>query len=79
MMGSGESHEVIPYSAVICDLTGETWVYTNPGPLTFVRQPISADYIKADTAVLVDGPEAVTLVATVGVAELYGVDTKVGK
>jgi hypothetical protein len=79
MLGSGALQKVIPYSAVIYDLTGDTWVYTSPEPLTFVRQPISVDYIEGDMAVLVDGPDAGTLVATVGVAELYGADTGVGK
>ena len=79
MMGSGALRKVIPYSAVIYDLTGDTWVYTSPEPLTFVRQPVTVDYIEGDTAVLVDGPDAGTLVATVGVAELYGADTGVGK
>jgi hypothetical protein len=79
MLGSGTLRKVVPYSAVIYDLTGETWVYTVPEPLTYVRQPITVNYIEGDTAVLVDGPDTGTLVATVGVAELYGVDTGVGK
>ena len=79
MLGSGALQKVIPYSAVIYDLTGDTWVYTNPEPLTYVREPISVDYIEGDMAVLEDGPSAGTLVATVGVAELYGMDTGVGK
>jgi hypothetical protein len=70
---------VIPYAAVIYDLHGETWTYTSPEPLTFVRQAITVDYIEGDMAVLSDGPAAGTQVATVGVAELYGADTGVGK
>ena len=79
MLGSGALQKVIPYSAVIYDLTGGTWVYTSPEPLTYVREPISVDYIEGDMAVLADGPPAGTLIATVGVAELYGIDTGVGK
>jgi hypothetical protein len=79
MLGSGALQKVIPYSAVIYDLTGNTWVYTVPEPLTYVRQPITVDFIEGDTAFLADGPDAETLVATVGVAELYGIDTGVGK
>src|SRR5438105_627457 len=30
----GTPREAVPYSAVIYDLHGETWVYTNPKPLT---------------------------------------------
>jgi hypothetical protein len=79
LSGSGMQRQVIPYSAVLYDLNGETWVYTNPEPLVFVRQPVSVDYIEGDLAVLSDGPPAGTQVATVGVAELYGADTGVGK
>jgi hypothetical protein len=64
---------------VIYDLKGGTWVYTSPEPLTFVRQPITVDYIEGDTVVLLDGPPTGTELATVGVAELYGADTGVGK
>lgn len=71
--------KVVPYSSVIYDLNGKTWVYTSPESLTFVRHSIIIDYIDADLAVLSDGPPLGTLVVTVGVAELYGIDTGVGK
>lgn len=70
---------VIPYASVIYGLHGETWTYTNPEPLVFVRQPVSIDYIDGDLAVLLEGPSPETLVVTVGVAELYGAETGVGK
>ena len=76
---NGVQRKVIPYAAVIYDLKGGTWVYTSPEPLTFVRQPITIDYIEGDTVVLLDGPPTGTEVATVGVAELYGANTGVGK
>lgn len=76
---SGRVQTVVPYSSVIYGLHGETWVYTSPEPLTFVRHSIIIDYIDADLAVLSDGPPLGTLVVTVGVAELYGIDTGVGK
>ena len=70
---------VIPYSAVIYDLEGATWMYTSPAPLTYVRESIDVDYIDGDRAILKDGPATGTEVVTVGVAELYGADTGVGK
>jgi hypothetical protein len=76
---NGAQRKVIPYAAVVYGLKGETWTYTNPAPLTFVRQPITIDYIEGDMAFLSDGPAAGTAVATVGVAELYGADTGIGK
>jgi hypothetical protein len=76
---NGAARKIIPYAAVIYDLQGKTWLYTSPEALTFVRQAISVDYIEGDNVVLTDGPAAGTAVVTVGVAELYGTDTGIGK
>ena len=76
---NGAQRKVIPYAAVIYGLKGETWTYTNPNPLTYVRQAIKVDRIDGDRVLLVDGPPAGTAVVTVGVAELYGADTGIGK
>lgn len=79
MVRSGSMREVVPYASVLYGLHGETWLYVSPEPLTFVRKTIAVDYIDADLAVMSDGPPPGTEVVTVGVAELYGVDTGVGK
>ena len=73
------SGNVIPYAAVIYDTEGNTWIYTNPEPLTYVRAPIVVDHIDGDQAVLTDSLEAVTKVVTLGVAEIYGAETGVSK
>lgn len=70
---------VVPVGALLYDLNGETWVYTNPEPLHFLRYPVQVDYIQGDMVVLLDGPQVGTEVATVGVPELFGTDTGVGK
>jgi len=75
----GAQRKVIPYAAVVYGLKGETWTYTSPEPRTFVRQPITVDYIDGDKVVLIDGPASGTAVVTSGVAELYGTDTGIGK
>lgn len=75
----GTPRLVVPYAAVIYDLNGGTWLYASPEALTFVRTPITVDYIEGDIAVLIEGPPVGTEVATVGVAELYGADTGIGK
>jgi hypothetical protein len=66
---------VIPYSAVLYSPTGETWAYTNPEGLTFVREAIVVDRIRGDRAWLSKGPAPGSKVATVGVAELYGAES----
>lgn len=68
----------VPYSSLIYDPKGQTWVYTSPEPRAFIRHRVEVDYIEGDIAVLNDGPPAGTIVATVGVAELYGTEFGVG-
>ena len=70
---------VIPYAAVLYGLDGETWAYTNPEPLVFVRQSIVIDRIEGDSAFLSEGPDTGTAVVIIGVAELYGAEVGVKK
>jgi hypothetical protein len=74
----GANLKVIPYAAVLYDADGATWTYTNPEPLTFIRDRITVDYIKGDKAFLSEGPASGTAVVTVGVPELFGIETGVG-
>ncbi|HJS18719.1 MAG TPA: hypothetical protein VJ785_08215 [Anaerolineales bacterium] len=69
----------VPYAAVIYDIEGNTWVYTNPEPLKFVRESIVIDRIEGDTAILSESLASELNVVTVGVAELYGTETGVSK
>jgi hypothetical protein len=68
VLSGGGQRAVIPYSALLYDVT-----------LSFVRQPIHIDYIEGDRALLLQGPTPGTNVVTVGVAQLYGAETGVGK
>ena len=74
---SGSRRSIVPYASVMYDLQGNTWTYTNPEPLVYVRHPITVEYIDGDLAVLLDGPPAGTAVVTVGAAELFGVESGV--
>ena len=67
-----------PYASILYDISGGTWVYTNPEVLTYVRQSVVVQGIKGDKAFLKTGPAAGTRVVTVGVAELYGAEKGVG-
>jgi hypothetical protein len=72
------TRRVVPYSAVLYDARGDTWVYTNPEPLAYVRERVTVDYIQSGQAVLADGPPEGTPVVAVGAAELYGTEFGVG-
>jgi len=75
---STSPRRVVPYSSLIYDQKGQTWIYTSPQPRTFVRSKVDVDYIEGDFAVLNDGPATGTVIASVAVAELYGAEFKVG-
>lgn len=75
---SDTPRQVVPYSALIYDPKGETWVYTSPQPRSFIRHKVEVDYIEGNIAVLHAGPPTGTVVASVGVAELYGTEFEVG-
>ena len=64
---------------MIYDIEGNTWIYTSPAPLTFVREQIVIDRIEGDQAFLSKEPEFDAPIVTVGVAELYGAETGVSK
>jgi hypothetical protein len=72
--GEGRS---MPYAALIYDAEGNTYAYTAPEPLTFVRKEIEIDRVDGDSVVLSDGPPAGTKVVTVGASEVYGTEFEV--
>jgi hypothetical protein len=74
----GTQHRVVPYSSLIYDPQGGTWIYTSPKPRTFVRAPVDVYRIEGDRVFLRDGPPVGTVVASVGVAEIYGSEFEVG-
>lgn len=73
-----EERTIVPYSAIVYETDGETWVYTSTDDLTFVREQIVVEEIEGDRAVLSEGPAAGTEVVTVGVAELFGAEHGIG-
>ena len=73
-MVGGAPAKVLPYAAVLYDANGDTWTYTNPEPLVFVRHKISIDRVDGESAILAEGPDAGTKVVTVGAAELIGTE-----
>lgn len=76
--GPAAMRKTIPYAAVLYDEHGDTWAYTSPTPLTFIRKQIGVDYVSGDLAVLINGPPAGTRVVTIGAAELLGAELGVG-
>ena len=72
--GARGGRSVVPYSAVLYDAHGETWVYTTPESLVFVRERVSVESIDGNRVILTDGPPAGTTIVTVGGAELLAAE-----
>jgi len=70
--------KVVPYGALMYDKKGDTWTFTNPEPLVFIRHHIAVESIDGDRVVLAEGPPTGTAVVTVGATELMGVEHKYG-
>ncbi|MGH2688550.1 MAG: hypothetical protein ACRDKW_07060 [Actinomycetota bacterium] len=69
----------VPSGAVILDADGRRWVYTNPAPLTYVRELVTVAHEAGERAFLSAGPPLGTGIVTVGAAELHGAETGIGK
>jgi hypothetical protein len=78
LAGGSASRRVIPYGALMYDKKGDTWAFTNPQPLVFVRQAVVVEKIEGDRVILSDGPATGTVIATVGAAQLMGAEHKYG-
>jgi hypothetical protein len=76
ILQNGEG-KIMPYDALILDPEGNTYAYTAPEPLTYVRKEVEVDRVDGDSVVLSDGPPAGTKVVTVGAAEVYGTEFEV--
>lgn len=78
LAGSGAPRTVVPYSSVVYDLDGRTWVYVSPEPLVFQREEVEVERIEGDFAILSSGPAVGTEVVMTGATELLGVESGVG-
>jgi RND family efflux transporter MFP subunit len=65
---------VIPFSAIVYDIQGGTWVYENPTPLIFIRRRVEVARVDKGIAILRRGPAAGTSIVVEGVAELFGTE-----
>jgi len=77
-----KSHEeslAIPWSAVLHDVQGGTWVYENTAPQTFVRRPVEVKRVSGELALLGRAPQTGAKIVTVGAVELFGTEFSTGK
>jgi hypothetical protein len=68
----------VPYSALLYDVNGDTWVFEVTGPRTYQRTKVDVKLVDRDTVVLTRGPAPGRTVVTVGAAALYGTELGTG-
>ena len=69
----------VPWSAVIHDIHGGTWVYEVVGERVYNRKRVVVRYVSGETAVLGSRHPVGTKVVTAGAAELFGTETGFSK
>jgi len=72
---------LVPYSAVLYQPDGSTWVFTVPEPRTYVRAKVVVVTVggaKGTEAYLSEGPPVGTTIVSTGVIELWGTELGVG-
>jgi membrane fusion protein, heavy metal efflux system len=70
----GSQQRVVPWSAVMHDINGGTWVYENTAEHTYVRRRVQVRYVLDDLAVLETGPSVGAKIVTAGAVELFGTE-----
>ncbi|TFG50510.1 MAG: efflux RND transporter periplasmic adaptor subunit, partial [Gemmatimonadales bacterium] len=70
----GLSGLVVPWSAVVRDLSGGTWVYEKTGELTYTRRRVALRYVVGEEALLAEGPAAGAVVVRTGAMELFSTE-----
>ncbi len=69
----------LPWSAVVQDVNGGSWVYEVTAPQTFVRRRIQVRQVIDDWMVFDKGPAVGSKIVIEGVAELFGTEFGFGK
>ena len=70
---------VVPWSAILHDTAGGTWVYENLAPQVFTRRRVEVLHVVNSLAVLGRGPAPGAKVVSAGAMELFGTEFGAGK
>jgi cobalt-zinc-cadmium efflux system membrane fusion protein len=76
---SAGTNVVVPYSSIIYDIQGGTWVYVNSEPLVYTRTRVELDHVSDSLAILNRGVSPGDEIVFAGAAELFGTEFGVGK
>ncbi len=76
---NAEENLVVPFSAILYDIHGGTWVYAKTAPQIYSRRRVELHHVVEGLAVLRRGPAADTEVVITGAAEIFGTEFGGGK
>lgn len=65
----------LPWSAVVIDIYGGSWVYTQQSKNLYARKRVFLDYVSGSQAIITDGPPEGSKIVVNGALELFGVET----
>jgi multidrug efflux pump subunit AcrA (membrane-fusion protein) len=74
-----EESRVVPSSAILYDVHGNTWIYENIGAQAFTRRRVEVRRILGVDAILSRGPKPGAKIVTAGAMELFGTEFGAGK
>ena len=73
-LAGDEETPAIPWSSVVHDINGGTWVYEQLAPHKFIRRRIQVRYVQDGQAALADGPAVGRPIVTAAAMELFGTE-----
>jgi RND family efflux transporter MFP subunit len=76
---NAEENLLVPFSAILYDIHGGTWVYAKTAPQVYARRRVELHHVVDGLAVLTRGPAADTEVVITGAAEIFGTEFGGGK
>jgi RND family efflux transporter MFP subunit len=76
---NAEESLLVPFSAILYDIHGGTWVYVKTAPQVYSRRRVELHHVVDGLAVLTRGPAAETEVVITGAAEIFGTEFGGGK
>ena len=77
--GTTAGRTTVPYSALLYDTEGVTWVFEEVGPRAYLRREVGVEVVDGDSVVMTSGPAVGRTIVTVGAAVLYGTELGTGK
>lgn len=70
---------IVPWSAIVHDMAGGTWVYEQTMSSTYVRRRVQVNRVVDKVAALTGGIQVSANVVVIGAAELFGAEFGVGR